>query len=280
VLVLAQAAEELDEALPHGLTAADWIQAGVILLAGIVLAQLIRAVTARMVGSEEGELGVAHVVGRLVGYVVLAAALIWALDSLDVRLAPLLGALGIGGLAVAFAAQSILENFFSSIVLRSRRPFRRGDQITTGEHEGTVQEVNFRTVALRTYDGERVLVPCADVLSNPIVNHTAYGRRRTAITVGVAYGTDLRKAQHVLLEATAGVDGVLTAPRAPEAWVEQFGESSIDFVLRFWHAPDIATEWRVRSNVAMAVNDALADAGIDIPFPQRVVWFSDARAEE
>ena len=275
--VLAQATEELDEALPQGLTASDWIQAGVIVLVGIALAQLIRMLTARLVGAEDGELGVAQVVGRLVGYVVLVAALIWALDSLEVRLAPLLGALGIGGLAIAFAAQSILENFFSSIVLRSRRPFRRGDQITTGDHEGTVQDINFRTVALRTYDGERVLVPCTDVLRNPIVNHTAYGRRRTTLNVGVAFGTDLRKAQHVLLSAVESVDDVLAAPRAPEAWVERFGESSIDFAVRFWHAPDIATEWRVRSAVAMALSDALADAGIEIPFPQRVVRLADQR---
>ena len=280
MLVLAQAAEELDEALPQGLTSTDWIQAGAVLLAGIVVARLIRALTARLVGSEDGEFGVAEIVGRMVGYVVFAAALIWSLDSLEVRLAPLLGALGIGGLAIAFAAQSILENFFSSIVLRSRRPFRRGDQITTGDLEGTVQEVNFRTVVLRTYDGERVLVPCADVLSNPIINHTAFGRRRTTLNVGVAYGTDLRKTQHVLLEAVRGVDGVLDAPRVPEAWVERFAESSVDFAVRFWHAPDIATEWRVRSAVAMAVNDALGDAGIEIPFPQRTVWFREPQGDQ
>jgi small conductance mechanosensitive channel len=271
-LVLAQAAEDLDEALPQGLTA--------IFVAAIVLARLIRAVTARLVGGDESEMGVAQVVGRMVGYVVLAAGLIWSLDTLEVRLAPLLGALGIGGLAVAFAAQSILENFFSSIVLRTRHPFRRGDQITTGDLEGTVQEVNFRTVVLRTYDGERVLVPCSQVLSNPILNHTAYGRRRTTLEVGVAYGTDLRKAQHVLLEAARGVEGVLDSPREPEAWVQEFGESSIDFAVRFWHAPDIATEWRVRSGVAMAVNDALAEAGIEIPFPQRTLWFRGGEDEQ
>jgi len=213
--------------------------------------------------------------GTPAGYVVVAAALVWTLDALEVRLAPLLGALGIGGLAVAFAAQSILENFFSSIVLRSRHPFRRGDQIMTRDLEGTVEDINFRTVVLRTYDGERVLIPCSDVLRNPIVNHTAFGRRRTTLTVGVAYGTDLRKAQHVLLEAVHGVPDVQVKHKEPEAYVEEFGESSIDFAVRFWHAPDIATLWRVRSEVAMAINEALAAAGITIPFPQRTLWFPE-----
>ncbi len=184
----------------------------------------------------------------------------------------MLGALGIGGLAVAFAAQSILENLFASVLLQVRRPFRRGDQIATNDIEGTVEDVNFRTVVLRTYDGEKVLIPSSQVLTAPITNFTAKGTRRTTLDVGVAYDTDLAMAQRVLLAAVASVDGVRPEP-APQAWVEQFGESSIDFALRFWHAPDIATLWRVRSGVAMAVKTALDGAGIEIPFPQRTLGF-------
>lgn len=68
------------------------------------------------------------------------------------------------------------------------------------------------------------------------------------------------------------VDGVRPEP-APQAWAEQFGESSIDFALRWWHAPDIATQWRVRSGVVMAVKAALDEASIEIPFPHRLVGF-------
>ncbi len=125
---------------------------------------------------------------------------------------------------------------------------------------------------LRTYDGEMVLVPCAQVLGAPITNFTAKGRRRSTLAVGVAYETDLAEAQRVLLGALADVDGVRPEP-APQVWVEQFGESSIDFAVRWWHAPDIATLWRVRSAVAMSVKAALDQAGIDIPFPHRLVGF-------
>ena len=272
-LELAQA--ELEEDLPEvlsGLTAADWLFAGAVLFGAIVVSRVVKAVTARMVQRGDTAARAAQVVGRAFGALVVVAGLVYALQILGVGLTPVLGALGIGGLAVAFAAQSILENLFASVLLQVRRPFRRGDQIATNDIEGTVEDVNFRTVVLRTYDGEKVLIPSSQVLTAPITNFTAKGTRRTTLDVGVAYDTDLATAQRVLLAAIGSVDGVRPEP-APQAWVEQFGESSIDFALRFWHAPDIATLWRVRSGVAMAVKTALDGAGIEIPFPQRTLGF-------
>lgn len=260
-----------------GLAAGDWIRAGIILAVSFAAAVVVRRLSSRAVADEDGrvENTAARFVGRVLAAVVTAAGIVYALSALHVRLGPLLGALGIGGLAIAFAAQSILQNLFASLILMARHPFRRGDQITTGDHEGTVEDVNFRVVVLRSYDGERVLIPCAEVLDNPIVNHTARGARRTTLGVGVTYDADLEQARAVLLDAVAGVDEVRPAPAA-EVWVEGFGESSIDLAVRFWHAPDVATMWRVRSAVAVAVKRGLDGAGIAIPFPQRDVHFPDA----
>jgi small conductance mechanosensitive channel len=271
VLAAESADDELAEAL-EGITTGDWLLAAGIVVGAIVVSRLVKRLTASFVQRGDGARPAAQLVGRVVGGVVVVAGFVYALQVLGVRLGPVLGALGIGGLALAFAAQSILENLFASVLLQSRRPFRRGDQISTNEVEGTVVDVNFRTVVVRTYAGERVLVPCSQVLNNPIVNFTAGGTRRTTLDVGVAYDTDLATARRVLQGAVRSVDGVRADP-APEVWVEQFNESSIDFALRFWHAPDIATLWRVRSGVAMAVKSALDDAGITIPFPQRTLGF-------
>jgi small conductance mechanosensitive channel len=271
VLAAEGADDELTEAL-EGITTANWLLALSIFVGAIVLSRLVKRITASFVQRGDGARPAAQLAGRVVGGVVVVGGFVYALQVLGVRLAPVLGALGIGGLALAFAAQSILENLFASILLQSRRPFRRGDQIATNEIEGTVEDVNFRTVVVRTYAGERVLVPCSQVLNNAIVNFTAGGLRRTTLDVGVAYDTDLDTAQRVLMGAVRSVDGVRAEP-VPEVWVEQFNESSIDFALRFWHAPDIATLWRVRSGVAMAVKSALDGAGITIPFPQRTLGF-------
>lgn len=262
--------DPLADVVKAGLTSEDWIRAAVILVGSLILARLLSRLVKRVLGRIETDESIERVVSRLVQNVVIVLGVVYTLASLGVRITPLLGALGIGGLALAFAAQSILENVFASIILQTRRPFKRGDQITTNDHSGTVIEVNFRTVLLRTYDGEQALIPCSQVLGNPIVNHTANGIRRTTVDIGVAYDTNLQNAQRVMLDAASGVDGVAPDP-APQALVEEFGDSAISIALRYWHRPDIASKWQVRSDLAVAVKASLDEAGIEIPFPQRVV---------
>lgn len=279
---LAQTAAEVDEEVAaafDGLTAGDWIRAGLIVVVAFLVAAIVRRLASRFVDDEEGGRTVAVFIGRVVAALVVVGGLVYALNALGVRLAPLLGALGIGGLALAFAAQQILANVFASILLQARHPFRRGDQISTDEIEGTVEDVNLRAVVLRTYDGERVYVPCSQVLENPIVNHTTRGVRRTSVEVGVAYAADLEAVRRGLITAVAQVEGVRERP-GTEVWVEAFGESSVDLVVRYWHDPDIATTWRVRSEVAITIKRTLDELGVEIPFPQRVVTLARDRVEE
>ena len=255
-------------------TLADWIAAALILAAGLATGRIGRGLVVRAIGrNDEEEPAIVQVVGRFITSAAAVAAFIYALGVLGVRLGPLVGALGIGGLAIAFAAQSILANFLASVILQVKRPFRNGDLVQTNDLEGAVEDINFRTVVLRTYSGERVMVPCAEVLSRPIVNYATHGRRRTALELGVAYDTDLQVVRERLLSAVAGVDGVREQP-PPEVWVQGFGESSVTVVVRFWHAPDLPTLWRVRNDVAIAVKAALDEAGVDIPFPQHVLHFA------
>ena len=266
-------AAEAGPVLADSIEARDWIAAGVILALGIAGGLALRALIGRSLRRGDSERHTAEALTRGIGWAVIAGALFWSLSVLGVRLGPLVGALGIGGVAIAFAAQSILANLLASLILQTRRPFRRGDEISTNECEGTVEDVNFRTVRLRTYSGERVLVPCAQVLANPITNHTTLGTRRTTLEVGVAYDSDLAQVREVLLAAAEGADGVLEKP-PPEVWVKEFDESAITVAVRFWHDPDQANLWRVRSHVAMAVKGALDAEGIRIPFPQRVLSFA------
>jgi small conductance mechanosensitive channel len=265
------------EVVAKGLTALDWARAGAVLVIGIIAGRVVGSLLARRVRGDDSESMAGAAVARFAGLVVALGALVYALGMVGVRLGPLLGAIGIGGIAVALAAQSILANLIASVLLQARRPFRRGDQITSGEHSGRVEDVNFRVVVLRSYDGERVFLPCSKVLDGPIVNHTSTGRRRSCLEIGVAYGTDLAEAKRVLHQAAAQAEGVHPRP-APEALVADFGESSIEVDLLFWHAPDALTTRRVRSGVALAVSAALDEAGIEVAFPQRVVHLRAERS--
>jgi len=256
--------------IAEGLTALDWLLAGAVLVAGFALGRLARALVARRYAEDDGEPGAADALGRSVGLLLGLAGFVYALVILEVRLTPLLGAIGIGGIAIALAAQTVLTNALASTLLRLRHPFRRGDQIRTNDLEGRVVDVNFRTVVLVSMDGERVYIPASKVLDEPIVNFTARPRRRTTLEIGVDYATDLPTARDVLLEAARSAEGVLPHPES-EVLVQGFGESSIDLVVRFWHGPTIAEMWRTRSAVAMAAKAALDGAGIEIPFPQRTL---------
>jgi small conductance mechanosensitive channel len=264
--------EARQSVVASGLTLSDWIVAGLVLAAGLGASQIVNRVLHRRMDRGDGETEVATLVARAVAYLVAAVTVAWSLSLVGVRLGPLVGALGVGGLAVALATQNILSSVLASLILRLRRPFKKGDQVSTNSVEGTVEGVSWRTVELRTFDGERAFVPCAEVLSKPVINHTAMGRRRTALGLEVGYDTDLEQARKVLLEALRSAPGVLQDPE-PEVWLEEFAEGGVRFALRFWHAPDAETFWRARSEVGMAARLALHQADIEISGPEMTLRF-------
>ncbi len=260
-----------DAELAPSISAGDVTLAALIFATSIVVAVALRRLLVRVVDREaDSHLG--RIVGRFLSVVVVAFGAVFAFDAVGVAIGPLVGALGVGGIALAFAAKDILANLVSGVLLQVRHPFRIGEQIRSGDYEGVVDDINLRTVELTTYDGLTAYLPNAEVLRNPIVNFTRTPFSRTEIDVGVAYDTDLEHAREVLLEACRRADGVQDAP-PPEAWVREFGESSINIAVRYWHAADIASTWRVRSAVAIAVKQSLDEAGMTIPFPQRTLWF-------
>jgi len=265
------AAEE-DPLVADAVATGDIILAAIVFAAAIALAVLLRRLLVHALDRGDADRRVGRLTGRFLGLVVVVVGAIYALGVAGVRIGPLLGALGVGGVALAFAAQDILQNLVAGILLQIRRPFKVGEQIGSGDFEGTVDDVNLRTVELTTYDGLTVYLPNAEVLRTPIVNYTRTPYSRTSLTVGVAYNTDLTHAQAVLHDGCGAASGVQQHP-PPEVWVEEFAESSINFAVRYWHAADIASRWRVRSAVAVAIKTALDEAGIRIPFPQRTLWF-------
>ncbi|MGA9714530.1 MAG: mechanosensitive ion channel family protein [Aeromicrobium sp.] len=260
----------MDDVAGTGISLTQIIVAFGILVAGVGLALLVRLLVVRAFRGSDSSPGAAGLIARLIQLVIIAAALIYMLNTLGVRITPLLGALGIGGIALALAVQSVLANAVASVLLQVRRPFKVGDQIVTNDIEGKVIDVDLRTVRLLTFDGNDVLVPAAMVLDAPITNWTKRATRRTEVVVGVDYSTDLDLARRTMLTAMDDVTGVQAQP-APEAWIFEFGDSTINIAARFWHGAPVATMWQVRSEVAVAIKAALDAENIEIAFPQRVL---------
>jgi small-conductance mechanosensitive channel len=263
--------DALSDALDTGgIGAWDWVTAAAVLVGAVLIAQLVKWMFTRLL-ARRIDRALAVLIARLAGYLIVTVGLIYSLDALGVRIGPLLGALGVLGIALAFALKDILENFVAGVMLQLRRPFTYGDEVDIDGHQGSVTSIDARLVTVTTPDGETVLIPSATVIKSDVVNYTSVGRRRTDVEVGVAYGTDLGEARRALEHAVESVAGVLEAP-APKVLLTAFGDSSIDFVVRYWHDPSILAFWSVRSDVVVAVDAALAEADITIPFPQRRLW--------
>lgn len=278
--LLAQVEPDLQQVSDSGIsevTTTEWVLAGGVFLAAIALAMIGRRVVERLAG-RTGPPAIGRLGGRLAAFLIIVLGFFYALSSVDVAVGPLLGGLGIVGIALAFSLQEILGNFAAGVLLQTRRPIRIGDQIVTNELEGKVADVNFRSVELHTFDGETVFVPNSMVLQNPITNWTKTPTRRTTLTIGLAYDSDLAEAQRVLIEAIDGCDGVHSKP-VPQAFVYEFGESSINLALRFWHGAEIVDMWRARDAAAQAAKLALDEHDFTMPFPQRTLWFGPDNTE-
>lgn len=200
----------------------------------------------------------------------LTMAALIALSVAGIGVGSALAALGLAGLALAFAFQNILENFIAGLLILIRRPFTIDDQIISGDYEGTVTDIDMRVTRLIGYDGVSLLLPNADVFKSPLVNLTQAGRRRTEVMIGIDYRDDHHTAGDIIREAVAAVDGVLDDP-AVEVLLTELGSSSVDFEIRYWTLPDIGSVRRTQDGVLKAAKSAVEDAGMTIPWPIRTL---------
>jgi small conductance mechanosensitive channel len=192
----------------------------------------------------------------------------------DLGLGDIIGLLGLGSVAIGFAFQDIFKNFLAGVLLLLNEPFRLNDQIVVNDYEGTVEQINIRSTEIRTYQGERVVIPNATVFTSSVRVLTDRPYRRTDLAIGLDYNTPLPRAVQVLLMALTDVEGVLSTPSA-EVDVVGFGDSSIDFVVRYWTLPQKLHVRQTQTRVMMALKEACDRANFNIPYPIRSVYLFD-----
>jgi small-conductance mechanosensitive channel len=212
--------------------------------------------------------GVGSTVSTLTFYAVAGLGFLVALSAAGVEigsLAIVAGALGVG---IGFGLQTVVNNFVSGLILMFERPIQPGDIVEVSGITGTVKSIGLRATTIETFEGAEVIVPNGTLLQGNLTNWTLNDRnRRIEIPVGVAYGADPNVVLGILREVASRQPLLLRHP-APVALFTGFGESSLDFSLRFWTSAG-DTWGTVRSAAMVEIYDALAKAGIEIPFPQR-----------
>jgi len=214
---------------------------------------------------------VGMVVIPLIGVVVI-------INLLGYDVTVLLAGMGLVSLVVAFAAQDTLSNFFSGLSILLDRPFKMGDTLLldTGE-VCRVTRIGMRSTTLYDiFKNEEIVLPNNEMATKRIVNMVRPDAKyKTSVKVGVAYGSDVQLVKRLMLEAAEEHPNVLSDENHPVlVRFSSFGDSSLDFTLFVW-VDDINNQWKVASDLREAIDAKFRKAGVEIPFPQRTVWFHD-----
>jgi small-conductance mechanosensitive channel len=247
----------------------DFVVFGVVLWASFLVSKGLRFVLEEEIYPRTRlQRGIPYALSTLTHYILLTLGFLLAVAStgLDLdRFAILIGALGVG---IGFGLQNVVNNFVSGLILLFERPVQIGDAVQVGTLQGRIRRIGIRASVVRTWDGAEVVVPNGSLVSEPLVNSTLSDQqRRLEVAIGVKYGTDPERVIALLLEMAKSHPDILEDP-APVVLFKGFGESSLDFLVRAW-----TDRWdeglRIKSDLTVGVNRVLADAGIEIPFPQR-----------
>ena len=240
----------------------------VLLWAAIVLGQIAERRIAR---SADLTPSLRVLLGKLVqiSLLVLAGTIALAVLGIDfTALAFFGGALGLG---IGFGLQKVVSNFVSGIIILLDKSIKPGDTIAIGETFGWVRSLRARFVSVITRDGREYLIPNEDFVTQRVENWSFTDTLvRIDVTFGVSYDSDPHAVRKLAVDAIKGVDRVQPAP-PPVCHLTGFGESSLDFILRFWIADPQSGVTNVRGAALLACWDAFKAAGIEIPFPHREV---------
>ena len=214
-----------------------------------------------------------HATYTIVRTLVWVIGLLIILDLFGFNTASILTVLGAAGLAIGLAMKDSLSNIAAGIMLLILRPYKVGDYIDCGSVSGTIQQMGLFSTVLKTPDGLFVSAPNSVVFGTPIKNYSRNPTRRSDITVGIAYADSLPVAIQAMKDILTHEPMVLKDP-APEVLVSELADSSVQLTLRYWTAT--ADYWPAYWTIKAQLKPAIENAGLNIPFPQRVVTFVNA----
>jgi small conductance mechanosensitive channel len=239
-------------------------------LVALVAARVVRRMVVRI--SPYGH--VARLMAGLSRLTVMAIGVILALSalSLDRAVASMLAGVGIVSIAIGFASKDIAGDYMAGFVIHFTHPFRTGHIIQVGKFFGYVDSIELRATKCHTQQGQRVIIPNRKIVEGEIINYSVTGVRRVDLKCGVSYRDDLQAAEDLAIKAIESLP-LRNRERPVELYYEEFGESSINFDLRFWTHPEQKTYLEARSEAIKVIRQTFRDHGITIPFPIRTLDF-------
>ena len=210
--------------------------------------------------------------GKILRIALVVLAVTIAMQSVGINLTALTVLSGAVGVGIGFGLQKVVSNFISGMIILLDESIKPGDTITVGETFGWIRELRARFVSVVTRDGREYLIPNEDFITTQVINWSFSDRYvRLDVPFGVAYDSDPHQVVDIAVAAAASVDRVVANYRPPVCWMTEFGDSSINFLLRFWIEDPQQGLTNIRGQVMMALWDAFKENDIKIPFPHREV---------
>ncbi len=262
-------AQELIRMLPNILVAT------LVLVIGLYIAKKIKKLAFNLAQRVSENTTINNLFSSIMHVFFVGVVLFTALSilQLDKAVSTILAGAGILGLGLAFAFQDIAANIMSGVFITFRKPILLGDIVKISGYMGTVHEINLRDTVLLTFQGQIVFIPNKDVFKNPIENYSQLGKRRLDLEVGVSYGEDLERVRTITLEAVKDIDG-LNAGDETTMYFHEFGDSSINYVIRLWvNSSEQSAFLHVTNQAIMNIKKAYDTHNINIPFPIRTLNF-------
>lgn len=214
---------------------------------------------------------------KLISYTLAIIVLLWVLGIFGVSVGSLFTALGLFSVAVGFAAQTSVSNLISGIFLLFDKPFEIGDAVDVGGQTGVILSIDLLSTKMRTFDNILVRIPNEAVLKSTIKNFVRFDIRRIEVTVGISYSDNISKAKQVIRDFVSNHPLVLAEP-APSIWTTALGDSSVNLKVLAWvRRKDMFV---AKDSLIQGIKESLDAQGIEIPFPQLVVYFPEKDKDE
>lgn len=263
--------EYLNYTIYGNLTVEDIIISIITLITAVIVAKIITVNLKRALKEKMAKEHV-EILGKVIYYGIIIIAVVSILYKFGITMTGLLVAGGFLGMAIGFAAKSVIGNLISGIFLMIERPIKIGDQVNIDNYSGFVEDIHVFSTVIRTYDGLYVRIPNETVFTSAITNYVAHVARRFEYVVGIRYEDDAEKAIKIINKILEAHPFVLKNP-APQIFVENLGDNSVNIVVRIWAPTQVW--YSVKTELLWKIKKELEANGIEIPFPQRVVWFAN-----
>ena len=227
-----------------------------------------------------GRENLASMLSGMVKYAIFILGLLLAMTIVmpSLQVGDLVAGLGVSSVAIGFAFKDILQNWLAGLLILIRQPFEIGDQIVINGFEGTVEEIETRATIIKTYSGERIVMPNNEIYTNAVKVNTAYGSRRSQYDVGIGYGDSISDAKVAIQKVLSSVDGI-DHEKGIEVLPWDLAASWVTLRVRWWTKAPQKDVVNVMSEVITQIKQSLDDAHIDMPYDTKVHLIHDQTEE-